>query len=783
MPFTSLRAALCALAIVTTMLVPASASARRLSAFTGDVHGVVTDSATGAPLNSAQVSIMHGTQIVQNVLTDAFGRFRAHNIPAGSYTLVVRYIGYAAKNTPLTVATDDVRADVQLKAQVMQLEGVTVEAAPPVAVDTRSGDQTFVKEEAHAAPTTTTSQVIQQSVAGAARAPTGEVHIRGQHAEFTYYVDGVPVPAGVSGSLNELFDPAIVNSINFRTGGWDAEFGNKNAAVVEVTTRVPAGGFHATASGFAGAFNTNGEGLSASTNSGPWGFFGSFSHQATDMRREPVMFDTMTFKPYNLHNHGDDVFGFGKIQYTPSAANVVNLEANWSRTKFQVPFDTAGGVQADDNQQDINAFVNLGWRHRFNVESGAHAEEMRGGELFAGFFYRHGSLTYTPGASDDPQFVFFPDTVAYNLREDRSFNTVGTKLDYTYRLSEKFEFKAGTLVQRTSGHEDFSTVSASGASGPGSNSDLTGHDIGVYAQTAWAPSEHFELRTGVRYDVHDAPFAGTTTQASPRIRLNFFASPATTLYVFYGRLFVPTNVEDLRAITSSAQGGEVAQPTLPERDHFYEAGFLHRFPVGVVTKFAAYYKQSSPAIDDNTVPGSAIVTSVNIEQVRVTGIESVLEIRPNGPFSGNVNVAVTHAYGYGAITGGFFPAEPPGGKFDLDHDQRLSASAGLTYSNGGFFASASEIYGSGLTNGVDPSDCGCAYGTSLLDFNKGIKVAPNYITSASAGYAFRVRDTSVRPEIFIDNLFDKAYLLKGAFFSGASVGRPRTVQVRMNVGF
>jgi hypothetical protein len=26
------------------------------------------------------------------------------------------------------------------------------------------------------------------------------------------------------------------------------------------------------------------------------------------------------------------------------------------------------------------------------------------------------------------------------------------------------------------------------------------------------------------------------------------------------------------------------------------------------------------------------------------------------------------------------------------------------------------------------------------------------------------------------------YLLKGAFFSGASVGRPRTVQVRLNLG-
>jgi outer membrane receptor for Fe3+-dicitrate len=35
--------------------------------------------------------------------------------------------------------------------------------------------------------------------------------------------------------------------------------------------------------------------------------------------------------------------------------------------------------------------------------------------------------------------------------------------------------------------------------------------------------------------------------------------------------------------------------------------------------------------------------------------------------------------------------------------------------------------------------------------------------------------------VFVDNLFDKKYLLKGAFFSGASVGRPRSVQAKLDV--
>jgi hypothetical protein len=106
----------------------------------------------------------------------------------------------------------------------------------------------------------------------------------------------------------------------------------------------------------------------------------------------------------------------------------------------------------------------------------------------------------------------------------------------------------------------------------------------------------------------------------------------------------------------------------------------------------------------------------------------------------------------------------------------------VVYSTGNLSLSATETIGSGLTNGVDPADCNCSYGTGLFAFNRGIKVAPNYITAVSAGYLLTVGATTVRPELFVDNLFDRRYLLKGAFFSGASVGRPRSIQLRVNVG-
>src|SRR5438270_12121037 len=384
-----------ALIAVGAFLLPAHvALADSVRIANADITGVVTDAGSGQPLPSAEVSIMQGTQVIANASTDAFGRYTAHNISPGSLTVTAGFLGFGPQSKPITIGDSnaDIRVDFELNPVAISWQGVTVNAAVPLAVDTRSGDQRFKQDQYHGAPTNTTSQILQQSIAGAARAPTGEVHIRGQHAEYTYYVDGVPVPAGISGSLNELFEPNVVNEIDFKTGGWDAEYGNKNTAIIDITTRIPAGGAHYQLSGYAGNYNTYGQGISASTNAGKLGYFFSGSHPTTDMRHEPVTLDPTTHHSENLHNHGEDWFGFGKIQYTPTLNDVVNLEVNLSQPKFQVPFDTTGNTQQDDNQRDVNSFLNLGWRHQFTGPeyTGGGSAANAGGvpELFFGLFYR-----------------------------------------------------------------------------------------------------------------------------------------------------------------------------------------------------------------------------------------------------------------------------------------------------------------------------------------------------------------------------------------------------------
>ena len=182
---------------------PVPAVARADTNPTADVLGTVTDSSTGAPLAGSEIQIIRNGQVIARAETDRLGAYRIHAIPVGRYAVEVRLIGFQASTRQVDVGQTGGTMNVsfQLTPAQIQLSAITV-AATPLAVDTRTGDQVFKQDEFQGSPMLTTSQIVQQAIAGAARAPTGEVHIRGQHAEYTYYIDGVPVPPGISGSLN-----------------------------------------------------------------------------------------------------------------------------------------------------------------------------------------------------------------------------------------------------------------------------------------------------------------------------------------------------------------------------------------------------------------------------------------------------------------------------------------------------------------------------------------------------------------------------------------------------
>src|SRR5207249_4213526 len=175
------------------------------------------------------------------------------------------------------------------------------------------------------------------------------------------------------------------------------------------------GGLHLDASNYNGSFAAQGQSVNVSTNAGKFGFFASGARQATDMRREPVVFDTLRNTVENFHNDGTDLFGFAKVQYVPSNRDVVSLDVNRSRTRFAVPFDSVEGI-IDDHQQDVNGFANLGWRHQLGTEN---LELGKASEPFVGTFFRDGSLAYTPAHADSATSTSPGDTSQYIIAEHR----------------------------------------------------------------------------------------------------------------------------------------------------------------------------------------------------------------------------------------------------------------------------------------------------------------------------------------------------------------------------
>jgi hypothetical protein len=423
-----------------------------------------------------------------------------------------------------------------------------------------------------------------------------------------------------------------------------------------------------------------------------------------------------------------------------------------------------------DDQTTTNAFQTLSYSKSFSSEVD-HEKS-----LIAGIYAREGGLIFSPGSEDSANFQFANDPNGYRLAEDRSFLTLGTRVKYDYRLSHQTKVSSGFTFSSTRGSELFTTTDSLLRLGPSLSETFVGSDFGIFAQFEQELAEWTSIDAGLRYDQHIAPDIPFTSQFSPRLRWNFFIDEYNTAYLYYGRLFMPNNIEGLRSI--AARVGSAGRGALPERDHFFEAVYTRNWGAGVTSKLAGFYKISTPGVDDATIGSSAIKTPVNIDTVRNVGLElAVTYSAATTPFSAYANAALIHSYGFGSITGGFFSAEAIP-QSDLDHDQRLSIVLGANYQPADWFVNANAIYGSGLTNG---NPTGQSYQTGLFDFNQFAHTTPSWIVDISGGYTFHLAGNStIAPSLYISNLFDNSHLIKGAYFSNAAWEERRNVVLRVD---
>jgi outer membrane receptor protein involved in Fe transport len=207
------------------------------------IQGEVRDAATGKVLYMADL-VVPGSTVGTFTMED--GSFRLL-LPPGEYSLRVQYLGYRSV----------LKEGIHLKAgEVLQLnfalelgeafkgKGVTVWMNPDeqTVCDTRAMRTTNQEDLQNFALDT---MVEALSLETGIMVINGELHVRGgRGSEVSYTSDDVPIDNPLGGSI--AVSNVAISSIQTVVGGMDAEYGNAQSAVINVTTREGGERFHGT---------------------------------------------------------------------------------------------------------------------------------------------------------------------------------------------------------------------------------------------------------------------------------------------------------------------------------------------------------------------------------------------------------------------------------------------------------------------------------------------------------------------------------------------------------
>lgn len=208
------------------------------------VKGVVYDDASGEAIIFANV-MLEGTSY--GASTDLNGFFLLNRIPDGSYTLVVRYVGYEEYREQITLAKGvTAMKNIKLKSSATVLDAVVIS-------DNRIEERKV--ETQVSVEKLTAAQIAQMpSIGGQADLAQylqvlpgvnstgdqgGQLYIRGgSMIQNLCLLDGMIVyNAFHSIGLYSIFETDVILNADIYTGGFGAEYGGRLSSVMDITTR------------------------------------------------------------------------------------------------------------------------------------------------------------------------------------------------------------------------------------------------------------------------------------------------------------------------------------------------------------------------------------------------------------------------------------------------------------------------------------------------------------------------------------------------------------------
>jgi outer membrane receptor protein involved in Fe transport len=595
----------------------------------------------------------------------------------------------------------------------------------------------------------------------------GQLHVRGDHANLQYRINGVVIPESISG-FGQALDTRFADQVNVLTGALPAQYGYRTAGVVDIRTK---GADLANAGSVDVVLGSRGH-KETSANIG--GTVGDLQYFVTgSYLQNDIGIENPTASNNAIHDETHQGKGFAYLSYLLGENSRVSLMLGSATSRFQIPnvpgqdpaFSLAGvappaSSDLNANQRETNNFEVLTFQSNLG----------QGIDYQVSLFNRASTVHYMPDAVGDLTYNGVAADVA------RKNVASGLQFDMSDVLNAQHTLRGGVFLQ----HERSTVANASTvfpAADDGTqtsdvpltiddNSQISGNLFGVYVQDEWTPTKALTVNYGVRYDKVD--IVSSESQWSPRLGAVYQLSNDTRVHAGYSRYFTPPPSEKIDQTsvqkflgTTNALPSDANTAVRAERSNYFDLGVEHQLDSHITIGADAFYRDVAHLQDEGQFGKALIYSAFNYAQGKIYGLELSSSYRDE-KLSAYLNVSLESAKGKGIETGQFnFEADElayiSNNWVHLDHEQTKSASAGVSYKLPADTTVGGDVlYGSGLRNGF-------ANTTHLPAFVQvNTSVAHTFDTTGFG--KFDVRLSAL-------NIFDRSYELRDG--SGIGVGAPQ----------
>ena len=165
---------------------------------------------------------------------------------------------------------------------------------------------------------------------GVANDSFGQFHVRGDHANIQYRINGVILPEGITG-FGQALDTRFAQRVDLLTGALPAQYGYRKAGVIEIETKtafVNAGRVDL----YGGSHDTVEPSIEFGGSQGKMTYFVTGSYLGNDLGIE-----NPTPSHSASHDHTDQANGFGYLSYLLNSTTRLSMMSGSYDGWFQIP--------------------------------------------------------------------------------------------------------------------------------------------------------------------------------------------------------------------------------------------------------------------------------------------------------------------------------------------------------------------------------------------------------------------------------------------------------------